>query len=136
MIFSTSSFLSPRFYILAELALYISFFLFSCSSEQPEPEVSTHETEQAVTEAQEITESVPVETAGDLEVSLWASENLVGDPIAIHMDDHGRAYITVTKRSRNSEFDIRDVDDSWRLPPISRETVEDRREIRRTDRGH
>src|SRR5690625_1124960 len=48
------------------------------------------------------------------------------------MDDHGRAYITVTKRSRNSEFDIRDVDDSWRLPSISWETVEDRREFLRT----
>ncbi len=132
MIFSTSSFLSPRFFILAGVSIYLSFFIFSCSGEQPEPEVRTLETEQAVTEAQEITESVPVETAGDLEVSLWASENLVGDPIAIHMDDHGRAYITVTKRSRNSEFDIRDVDDSWRLPSISWETVEDRREFLRT----
>src|SRR5690625_2186981 len=90
MIFSTSSFLSPRFFILAGVSIYLSFFLFSCSGEQPEPEVRTLETEQAVTEAQEITESVPVETAGDLEVSLWASENLVGDPIAIHMDDQDR----------------------------------------------
>lgn len=128
MSFSISSHSSLPLLLLTGVLLFLS----SCSQEKPEPEIRSVETEQAVSDALEITNSVPVETAEGLDVSLWASEKLLGDPIAIHMDDHGRAYITVTKRSRNSEFDIRDVDDSWRLPSISWETVEDRRDFLHT----
>lgn len=126
---TSSSTVSRPIHYFACLLLVTCSFLYSCSTDKPEPEIRALEIEQALSDAQEITDSVPVETAPGLEVSLWASEKILGDAIAIHMDDDGKAYLAVTNRSRNSEFDIRDVDDSWRLHSITWETVEDRREF-------
>ncbi len=77
----------------------------------------------------ELAESEATETPEDLSVSLWATTDLLGDPIGIDMDDSGKAWVTVTNRSRNSEFDIRDVDQSWLIESMTWETVEDRREF-------
>src|SRR5690606_40361207 len=46
--------------------------------------------------------------AEGLDVQLWASEKLLGDPVAISVDNQGRLWATVTNRSNNSEFDIQD----------------------------
>lgn len=123
------------------LILALAALLFqSCSSENPntesvefEPRVLRVEADQAASEAQQITQNTQADVAEGLEYSLWASESLVADPIAIDMDDQGRAWITVTNRSGNSEFDIRGVDDSWRFESLKWETVEDRREFLRTE---
>ncbi|MCG2587267.1 HEAT repeat domain-containing protein [Rhodohalobacter sulfatireducens] len=123
------------------LILFIAAFLFqSCSSEDPdiesvefEPRVLRVEADQAASEAQQITQNTQADVAEGLEYSLWASESLVADPIAIDMDDQGRAWITVTNRSGNSEFDIRGVDNSWRFESMKWETVEDRREFLHTE---
>ncbi|MEX0646740.1 MAG: HEAT repeat domain-containing protein, partial [Balneolaceae bacterium] len=97
--------------------------------ENVEPEIKTISDEDSQLYAEERTQSVSVETPEDLDVSLWATSELLGDPIAIHMDDRGKAWVTVTTRSNNSEFDIRGVDSSWLLETIKMQTVEDRRDF-------
>lgn len=124
-----SSYSSKPLLILFFTIFLSASLLLSCSQEKPEPEIRSIESSQADSEASEIRENVSTQTADGLEVSLWASEKLLGDPIGIHMQEDGKAYVTVTQRSRNSEFDIRDVDDSWRIHSITWETVEDRREF-------
>jgi putative membrane-bound dehydrogenase-like protein len=57
---------------------------------------------------------------------LWASEKLLGDTVAIHVDDKGRIWAGITQRSNNSEFDIRAYPD-WEHPSVAFTTVEDRR---------
>ena len=117
----TSSLIIPLF--------LIGFLIAACQPEPPEPEFKTISPEQAAAEAERTMGEVSVDLPDDLEISLWATKDLLGDPIAIHMDDEGKAWVTVTKRSRNSEFDIRDVDSSWLIESMKWETVEDRREF-------
>ncbi len=73
-----------------------------------------------------------LELIDGLEINLWASERLLGDPVAINIDYRGRVWAAVTHRSNNSEFDIRGY---WRWvdPSMSWETVEDRRAFLRYD---
>ena len=73
-----------------------------------------------------------VTLASDLELSLWASEELVADPIALYIDDQGRAFYSKTNRQDNSEFDIRGHQD-WMIKSISFKTVEDRRAFLRKE---
>ncbi|MEX2639739.1 MAG: HEAT repeat domain-containing protein [Balneolales bacterium] len=107
----------------------------ACSIKEPppDPEIKTVAANEAARDAQELRESLSVTVAGDMDLSLWASEKLLADPIAIDMDDQGRALITVTNRSRNSEFDIRDVDSRWLTESMIWETVEDRRAFLHTE---
>lgn len=71
-------------------------------------------------------ESVTAQVADGLQLSLWASDSLAPDPIAMDMDDEGNVYITRSNRNKNSEFDIRGHQD-WMTASIALETVEDRR---------
>lgn len=70
--------------------------------------------------------SVSAEVADGLQLSLWATDSLAPDPIAMDMDDEGNVYITRSNRNKNSEFDIRGHRD-WMTESIALETVEDRR---------
>jgi len=118
----------PSFF--SSLLIYLLFFGISgCSDESPEPEFKTINDSEAKETAREIRHNLSANIADGLEISLWASEALLGDPIAIHMDHFGRALVTVTHRSRNSEFDIRDVHSSWLQETIKFKSVEDRREF-------
>ena len=76
--------------------------------------------------AQEIRQQVAAKVADGLELTLWASDTLAPDPIAMSMDLQGRVYITRTNRQKNSEFDIRGHRD-WMTASISLQSVEDRR---------
>jgi quinoprotein glucose dehydrogenase len=87
------------------------------------------EVEQA---AKSIAQQVNLVTAEGLEVKLWAPEQLLGDPVAISVDNQGRIWTTVTNRSNNSEFDIRSVP-HWEIPSMTFETVEDRRRFLRSE---
>ncbi|WP_300023438.1 HEAT repeat domain-containing protein [uncultured Maribacter sp.] len=71
-------------------------------------------------------ETITAEVADGLELSLWASDSLAPDPIALDIDNEGNVYITRTNRAKNSEFDIRGHRD-WMTESISLESVEDRR---------
>ncbi len=77
-------------------------------------------------------ESIVVKMAHGLELSLWASDSLAPDPIAMDIDTKGRIYLTRTNRQKNSEFDIRGHQD-WMTASIAFQSVEDRRAfIRKT----
>lgn len=81
---------------------------------------------QALKNTQAIREKTTIKTAPGLLLSLWATDSLAPDPIAISIDDKGRVYLTRTNRQKNSEFDIRGHRD-WMTASIGLQTVEDRR---------
>lgn len=96
------------------------------------PHVLELEPEAAATDARRIREEMTaVKILDGLELTLWASDSLSPDPIALKMDEHGRAYVTRAVRQKNSEFDIRGHRD-WMTASISLQTVEDRREFLRS----
>ena len=80
--------------------------------------------------ATSISAQVAITPHEDLEVSLWAGDSIVIDPVAISIDDKGRMYYVSGNRLTNSEFDIRGHRD-WMTASISFETVEDRRDFLR-----
>jgi quinoprotein glucose dehydrogenase len=76
--------------------------------------------------AKEMREKLPIKLADGLQMSLWASDSLAPDPVAMSIDDKGRVYLTRTNRQKSSEFDIRGHRD-WMTESISLQTVEDRK---------
>jgi len=110
------------------LTLLMLITIQACSS-GPDPEIITLTDEEARQDAAQIEQEISVTLPDDLDVSLWASQKLMADPVAIHLDNQGQALITVTRRSRGSEFDIRDVHSYWLQETIKLESVEDRREF-------
>ncbi|TAE44552.1 MAG: heme-binding protein, partial [Bacteroidetes bacterium] len=81
---------------------------------------------QAAAIAAETRKNTPAILAEGLTMSLWASDSLAPDPVAMSVDDQGRIYLTRTVRQKNSEFDIRGHQD-WMTPSIGLQTTEDRR---------
>jgi putative membrane-bound dehydrogenase-like protein len=100
----------------------------SCETKKPmETPLVIQEDSTAVLEtAQLARQSVSAQVADGLQLSLWASDSLAPDPIAMDIDDEGKIYITRSNRNKNSEFDIRGHRD-WMTPSIALETVEERR---------
>ncbi len=88
--------------------------------------------EQAKADAQAIEQQVPITTADGLKTELWASEKMLGDTVAIHVDDKGRVWAGITQRSNNSEFDIRGVPE-WENASMTFSTLEDRRNFLHTE---
>ncbi|MFH6602204.1 HEAT repeat domain-containing protein [Maribacter algicola] len=80
--------------------------------------------------AKEIRENTPAVVAEGLDLTLWASDSLAPDPVAMSVDNKGSIYLTRTNRQKNSEFDIRGYR-QWMTPSISWQTVEDRRNFLR-----
>lgn len=78
--------------------------------------------------AQNIRGEVATTVVEGMELSLWASDSLVADPIAISIDPNGRIFYTSATRQSNSEFDIRGHR-NWMTASISFQTVEDRRKF-------
>ena len=92
---------------------------------KPKPPVVLQE-EAARKRAKEIRAAVAAGVDSSLVLELWASDSLLADPVALDMDNYGRAFVTRTNRRRTSEFDIRNHKD-WELASMSFEDVEDRR---------
>lgn len=80
--------------------------------------------------ADKIRQEANVSIDDGLELSLWASDSLVTDPIAISVAPDGRVFYTSATRQRNSEFDIRGHRD-WITASISFQTIEERRDFLR-----
>ena len=78
--------------------------------------------------AKAIRSQVSLDLADGLDMTLWASEDLMADPVALSMDNQGRAWVAITHRSNNSEFDIRPYP-HWLTDSIAMESNEDRREF-------
>lgn len=115
----------------------LGFFLLLNQSCQPTaaeeplftPKVIQIEPPDAAAQAKKIREELTaVQILDGLELSLWASDSLAPDPIALSIDEQGRAYLTRAVRQNNSEFDIRGHRD-WMTASISLQSVEDRREF-------
>lgn len=79
----------------------------------------------AIKNAKEIRDKTPAKVGEGLQLSLWASDSLAPDPVAMSVDDKGRVYLTRTNRQKHSEFDIRGHRD-WMTASISLQTVEER----------
>lgn len=124
--------LNPSFHsnMLNRIALAIITLMImnilSCSSPGPEPEIKELTDEDALAESVRVQSMYTIDTAEGLKVDLWASEYFLGDPVALSMDHQGRAWVSVTNRSNNSEFDIRGYR-HWMTPSASFRSVEDRR---------
>ncbi|OWW23794.1 heme-binding protein [Zobellia sp. OII3] len=115
------------------VAFALLFTLFcSCESTPKKPKetplVIVEDSLTEVSRAKQIRESINPQIAEGLELSLWASDSLAPDPIAMQIDDEGRVYLTRTNRQKNSEFDIRGHQD-WMTASISLQSVEDRRKF-------
>ncbi len=82
--------------------------------------------DEAVADANTIEQQVPIVSAPGLVTSLWASEKMLGDTVAIHVDDKGRVWAGITQRSNNSEFDIRSVP-QWEHASMTFDTINDRK---------
>ncbi len=113
--------------------LFSVIIFCSCTSTPEEapltktlPRVTKISADLASNLSSKIRKEVAAEIADGLELSLWASDTLVNDPIAISVDDHGKIYYTLATRLENSEFDIRGHR-NWMTASISFQTVEDRR---------
>ena len=91
-----------------------------------QPLVIKEDPAKAIARAKEIREKTPIKLADGLQMTLWASDSLAPDPVAMAIDDQGRVYINRTNRQKNSEFDIRGHRD-WMTESIGLQTVEDRR---------
>ena len=61
----------------------------------------------AARQAAEARKGVNVEMPADLELKLWASDELIVDPVALEFDGSGTLYATSTSRN-NMPLDIRD----------------------------
>ncbi len=108
------------------------FILYQCKSTSTTQqtlypkEIIQLSDEKASTLAKQIRKEVAAKVIDGLELSLWASDSLVVDPVAISIDPQGGIYYTQGTRLENSEFDIRGHRD-WMTSSISFESVEDRR---------
>ena len=76
-------------------------------------------------------EAVTAKVAPGMELSLWAPESMVADPIGISFDERGRMYVTQTTRTNRNEIDIRAHPD-WMVPSITFKDVEDKRAFYKT----
>ncbi|WP_340156952.1 HEAT repeat domain-containing protein [uncultured Maribacter sp.] len=115
-----------RKFLLGVIALL--FFSISCINKKPVeiPLTIQQDSTELIEMAKLARETITAEVADGLELSLWASDSLAPDPIALDIDNEGNVYITRTNRAKNSEFDIRGHRD-WMTESISLESVEDRR---------
>ncbi|MCU0341414.1 MAG: HEAT repeat domain-containing protein [Spirosomaceae bacterium] len=111
-------------------AAAVSLLVVACMrtprTSQSELVVVKEAPEKGVSRAKEIRDKTPIKLADGLQMSLWASDSLAPDPVAMSMDDLGRVYINRTNRQKNSEFDIRGYR-HWMTESIGLQTVEDRR---------
>nr|WP_317041577.1 HEAT repeat domain-containing protein [Cyclobacterium lianum] len=107
-------------------------FFYSCSPAPEDLKIKQINQETARNLANEIENLVKPELEEGLEVSLWASDSLVFDPISIDFDDQGNLYYSRTNRQKNSEFDIRGHQD-WEIRSISLQSVEDKRAFLRAE---
>lgn len=90
------------------------------------PLVINEDPTKVVAKAKEIREKTSAKVIEGIQMTLWASDSLAPDPVAMSIDDQGRVYLIRTNRQKNSEFDIRGHRD-WMTESIGLQTVEDRR---------
>ena len=112
----------------------VFILIFSCTEKAPveQPLVIREDLTTLSDRTREIVASTAIETAQGIRVSLWATDSLAPDPVAMDIDDQGAVYLTRTNRQKNSEFDIRGYQ-QWMTRSIGFQTVEDRRTFLREE---
>ncbi|EAZ82888.1 HEAT repeat domain-containing protein [Algoriphagus machipongonensis] len=100
--------------------------IFSCQKEEIDLREKTLTKDQIASMADAANNEVSPVLADGLDLSIWAVDSLVYDPISIQVTDDGSLYYTRTNRQKNSEFDIRGHQD-WEIESISLQTIEDKR---------
>jgi len=122
-----------RIFIILILLIPIVLVLFNaCQTEErlfkgDYPDKSlTLVPEKAKQLSDQIRDEVSVTMPEGLELTLWASDSLLADPIAISVDQQGGIYYTQGNRIEHSEFDIRGHRD-WMTESISWQHVDERR---------
>ncbi len=112
------------------IALFAITLFSSCNTKSNKPkEIALTIVEDSVfgaENAEEARKNITATVADGLELTLWASDSLAPDPVAMDIDSKGRIYLTRTNRQKHSEFDIRGYR-QWMTPSISLQSVEDRR---------
>lgn len=108
------------------LVLFLVISLIGCNSSQPKLEKKYVSDEAASDFAEQQSRNIYLDVAENLSMNLWASEQLIEDPIAIDVDGQGRALITVTNRRYTSSLDIRDHPE-WTTESLKLNSTEDRR---------
>lgn len=121
----------PRFFRFTLAFLVFATIIYACAQQAEiinkyEAVAIAVNPEAAVSEAKKIRSEANVELADDFELSLWAADSLIQDPIAISVAPDGRIFYTQATRQTSSEFDIRGHN-NWMTASLSFETVEDRR---------
>lgn len=104
------------------------FFLAigSCKQEPVDLRIKTISNEDAMFQASAIEAMVKPELHEDFQLSVWAVDSLVADPISMRFDEAGRLFYSRTNRRKISEFDIRSHQD-WEIHSIKMQSVEDRK---------
>lgn len=109
----------------------LSFGHYGCNSNSPQPSkpdliTITQDAASAKKMADEIKSQSAIKLAPGLDITLWATDSLAPDPVAMDIDANNAIYLTRTNRQKNSEFDIRGYP-HWMTSSIALKTVEDRR---------
>ncbi|MFN3490326.1 MAG: heme-binding protein, partial [Emticicia sp.] len=105
-----------------------TILIISCAKfgKKEKPMIINEDPTKVVAKAKEIREKTSAKVIDGIQMTLWASDSLAPDPVAMSIDDQGRVYLIRTNRQKNSEFDIRGHRD-WMTESIGLQTVEDRR---------
>ncbi|MEX2368280.1 MAG: HEAT repeat domain-containing protein [Balneolaceae bacterium] len=111
------------------LLILFGLTVFStCSGPSPEPEIVSVSDEESGPFANRAREEAGISLADSLEISLWASERLIADPVALSVDHQGRIWITSTNRRYSSSLDIRNHPE-WRTQSLQMTSTDDKREF-------
>ena len=112
--------------LFRQCTLSVAIVCASCQVSTTDLRMKELNPEQAARQADSIRTTVTPRLAEGLALSLWATDSLVADPVALDVDDQGRIYYTRTNRRKQSEFDIRAHQD-WETASLKMQTVADRR---------
>ncbi|MFD2200749.1 DUF7133 domain-containing protein [Shivajiella indica] len=123
---------SLQFSLMAGLCLTI---FWSCKKSPSEPidlRIKQMDHVEVKSMAAEIESSMNPTLKEGLNMSIWAVDSLIVDPISIHMSDDGTLYYTSSGRLGKVEFDIRGHQD-WEIESISLQSIEDKRAFLRKE---
>ncbi|WP_084591512.1 HEAT repeat domain-containing protein [Gilvimarinus agarilyticus] len=123
----------PRFQLIALLLAPFAFGAHTEGAGHPAKSGSKLKTThmsalQASDAAQKASASLMEKLAPGINLQLWAGDTLIDDPVALSMDWQGNAWVTITNRSNNSEFDIRGWP-QWHADTLSFTSVAERGEF-------
>ncbi|WP_111669897.1 HEAT repeat domain-containing protein [Algoriphagus litoralis] len=99
----------------------------SCKESKPvDLRIKTLTKEEITPLAEAAVKSINPVLVDGLQLSVWAVDSLVKDPISLQVNEQGEVFYSRSPRRNNSEFDIRGHQ-SWEIRSIGLQTIEDKR---------